>query len=103
MRAVLGPVLGQPEWRWMPPALIAAASPGPFPTDVFEHDGDVVIYWGELYNAKELASSGSPPPGDMPPGPAAIVWHLYRRDGAAMLERLNGQFALVAWFGRPRR
>ncbi len=103
VRAALDPVLGKPEWRWTAPALIAAASPGPFPTDVFEHDGDIVIYWGELYNAKELASSGSPPPGETLCGPAAIVWHLYRRNGAAMLETLNGQFALVAWLGRPRR
>jgi asparagine synthase (glutamine-hydrolysing) len=103
VRAALGSVLAPSDWRWAPPALIAAQAPGPYPTDVWERDGTTAIYWGELYNTDELIAGTDRSDRARRIGPAEVVWHLYQRHGPAFLERLNGQFAIVVWAAQAGR
>lgn len=114
VRESLATHLGDVAWRDAGAALIATPPSGPFEMDVFERDGRVAIYWGELYNATELAAeigaargpvggTDAPAGADAGTSPAAIVWHLHGRDPAALLPKLNGVYALAVWSTSERR
>lgn len=71
---------------------------------MFTPDGDVgIVYNGEVFNYRELRAQleadGVVFRSD---SDTEVLLHLYRRDGPAFLESLNGMFALAIWDARSK-
>ncbi|HKY06302.1 MAG TPA: asparagine synthase-related protein [Blastocatellia bacterium] len=66
-----------------------------------EADGCATIFYGALYNARELSGSASSAP-EMKIDPAELILRGYLERGEESLGRLRGTFALVIWDARRR-
>jgi asparagine synthase (glutamine-hydrolysing) len=60
----------------------------------------VLTYNGEIYNFRELRRELAGP--FVSEGDTEVLLHLYARDGAACLPKLNGMFAFAVWDQRHR-
>lgn len=79
----------------------AGAQPMRFDDDPLSH---IITFNGEIYNYRELrATLEAQGCNFRSTSDTEVLLHLYRRDGAAMVERLRGMYAFVIWDARQRR